>query len=290
VFCLGGLVNLGGFGGLSNSMSTGDINPNVGGGSGGSGAFIDPMENGIYSGDINNNMNGTSADMWQKAINDGLLQDNSIDIARARKHMYPVPEQYMQSAIGSAISDMAAERKEMEEKNGGVFNPFSNSEFANRVNQNLNKSLFGEENAHTFNQMSHMANNRTGNNKAGEALMRSTYKKIAGVANRTGNDYGLVAKNIGNDIASSMRGYAQDKGSMNNPDGSVNIDQLGNIANYAGYKDDQSYKQAGTMINAWKKTVQGSGDTHRSDSSLDQLHYQTGKGFNHNDGGYDNMI
>ena len=279
----------GGFSDLNNSMSTSDINPNIGGGGGGSAASVDPMENSIYSGDINNNMNDASTEMWQKAINDRLLQGNAIDIAYARKHIYPVPEQYMQSAISSAINDLSAERKEMEEKNGGVLPPYSNREFADRVNQHLNKSLFGEENAHTFNQMIQMANNRTGNNKAGEILMRGTYKKIAGVSNRDGSPYDVAAKDVGNDITSAMRGFAQDNGPMNNPDGSVNIDQLGNIANYAGYKDDQSYKQAGTMINAWKKTVQGSGDIHRSDPSLDQLHYQTGKGFYYNKGGDNNM-
>lgn len=269
--------------GYSNAI-TGGTNS---GGFSNTGGESSPEENGYVSGDIHNNMPVSSAESWTDAINSGVLQGNTYDIAKARKAMYPVPEQHLEAAMGKALQEVKDDYNQRSEAQGGSAAPISNMEFANRVNAHLNRAILGDDVANTMEHMQSIANNRTGNPNAGNTLMRDTYRKIAGVANRTGYDYDTVAKQVGGDIATAMNGFANDKGTETiNEDGSVNLDKMDGIRLYAHEKGTDSYKQAGTMINNWKHAVRGNDETGRSDSSLDGIHYN-GKDFQYEAGKYD---
>ena len=114
--------------------------------------------------------------------------------------------------------------------------------------------------------------------------MRDTFKKIGGIANRTGQDYDVVAQDVGGNIASAMNSFMMD--SNNKTASTIEDFSPGSLSKENG--DPNLYKQAGAMTNAWKRTVQGSEDVKRNDPSIDILEYQVGRGFSYSDLTYDN--
>lgn len=272
----------------SEPYNAGDFNPYGGGGSGAnensssaasSGSYGSGMPysdiNGVHTGNIGDNLSPENMQAWNEAIGSGMLSGSTNDIMRARKKMYPVPEKYMNDAINNSLASIRKDYMQKQDRaisTGEVVKPYSNMELSNRVNDYLNNQLLGEQNAETFGAMQQIANERTGNPDAGNALMRSTYKKIAGVSNRTGENYESVAKSIGTNMATAMSAYANQNEEVN-PDGTYNVNRLHDIATYASDTGTQAYLQAGSMVNTWKKSVYGADGLRRSDPSLDSMSY-----------------
>lgn len=228
----------------------------------------------INDGDIGVSSDGING--WEKMIHNGVLSDNEADLERARHELYKdVPQAYMDKAMNSA-SKSINDRYQHNKSNGNE-EPISNKDFVNEVNKNLANDLFGAS-ADDMRHLEEIASARTNGAKANN-LMRNTFKKVAAISARTGQDYDVVAKDVAHNISNSMRSFAEDKGVDYNALTSDSISKQGNA------EQEHNYKIAGSMLNAWNKSVNREGRNPENDV----LEYEIGRGFGYSDRNYGNL-
>lgn len=228
---------------------------------------------GIYGG---SGLSSDNVQKWADLVDNGTLANNSADISKARNALYThVPQENMDAAFTDTTNGIMAEKREAAAKNE-PFVPVTNTEFVRRVNANLGKQLFGD-NAPGMEHMAKVAEARTNSPAYANNLMKKTFKKIDTIAQRTGQDYKVVSQDVSRDIVSSMKGFADDK---NTQLGSINPTT---INKYGDGEMQKNYKIAGSMLNAWNKSLDSSG----KNSSNDVLEYRRGEGFSFSDRNYD---